>query len=229
MLALFLTLVTLVMLTRSVFHPLWLVAIALALTPFVEGRRRFLLAAAIPLVLVSLWSLKNYALVGSYASSSWLGLSLTKRWPLSQKEVAELKERGVIPAYWQRRPFQEPDYYQAFGFFQEPRYVHPALDALYKSNGEPNFNHRDYVTISDALLEGAKRRVEQAGVTDITVVRVAGAIELPVVAQALAKSNDAVIALGVVIRGGTPHFEYVCDAVTAGLTRVSLDESTPVT
>ncbi|MCC8928220.1 6,7-dimethyl-8-ribityllumazine synthase [Rhodococcus sp. I2R] len=84
-------------------------------------------------------------------------------------------------------------------------------------------------TISDALLEGAKRRVEQAGVTDITVVRVAGAIELPVVAQALAKSNDAVIALGVVIRGGTPHFEYVCDAVTAGLTRVSLDESTPIT
>ena len=78
-------------------------------------------------------------------------------------------------------------------------------------------------TISDALLEGAKRRVEQAGVTDITVVRVAGAIELPVVAQALA------IALGVVIRGGTPHFEYVCDAVTAGLTRVSLDESTPIT
>ena len=84
-------------------------------------------------------------------------------------------------------------------------------------------------TISDELLEGAKRRVEQAGVTAITVVRVAGAIELPVVAQALAKSNDAVIALGVVIRGGTPHFEYVCDAVTAGLTRVSLDESTPVT
>ena len=98
-LTLFLSLVTLVMLTRSVFHPLWLVAIALALTPFVAGRRRFLLAAAIPLVVVSLWSLKNYAVVGSYASSSWLGLSLTKRWPLSQKEIAELKERRVIPAY----------------------------------------------------------------------------------------------------------------------------------
>ena len=153
MLALFLSLVTLVMLTRSAFHPLWLVAIALALTPFVEGRRRFLLAATIPLVIVSLWSLKNYAVVGSNASSSWLGLSLTKRWPLSQNEVAELKERRVIPAYWQRRPFQEPDYYEAFGFFQEPQHVHPALDALYKSNGEPNFNHRDYVTISDALFQ----------------------------------------------------------------------------
>ena len=48
------------------------------------------------------------------------------------------------------------------------------------------------------------------------------------VAQALARNHDAVVALGVVIRGGTPHFEYVCDAVTAGLTRVALDESTPV-
>ena len=152
-LTLFLSLVTLVMLTRSVFHPLWLVAIALALTPFVAGQRRFLLAAAIPLVVVSLWSLKNYAVVGSYASSSWLGLNLTKRWPLSQKEIAELKERRVIPAYWQRRPFQEPDYYEAFGFFKEPHNEHPALDALYKSNGEPNFNHRDYVTISDALFQ----------------------------------------------------------------------------
>jgi 6,7-dimethyl-8-ribityllumazine synthase len=53
-------------------------------------------------------------------------------------------------------------------------------------------------------------------------------MELPVVAQELARSHDAVVALGVVIRGDTPHFEYVCDAVTAGLTRVSLDEGTPV-
>ncbi|WP_072801891.1 6,7-dimethyl-8-ribityllumazine synthase [Rhodococcoides yunnanense] len=84
-------------------------------------------------------------------------------------------------------------------------------------------------TVSEALLAGATRKAEEAGVTDVTIVRVAGAIELPVVAQTLARSHDAVVALGVVIRGGTPHFEYVCDAVTAGLTRVSLDESTPVT
>jgi 6,7-dimethyl-8-ribityllumazine synthase len=57
---------------------------------------------------------------------------------------------------------------------------------------------------------------------------VPGAVELPVVCQELAGGHDAVVALGVVIRGGTPHFEYVCDAVTAGLTRVALDESTPV-
>jgi 6,7-dimethyl-8-ribityllumazine synthase len=83
-------------------------------------------------------------------------------------------------------------------------------------------------TICTALLEGALRVAESHHVVDPTVVRVAGAIELPVIVQALARTHDAVVALGVVIKGETPHFEYVCDAVTAGLTRVSLDESTPV-
>jgi 6,7-dimethyl-8-ribityllumazine synthase len=82
--------------------------------------------------------------------------------------------------------------------------------------------------ICDALLEGALKVATEAGVTEPTVVRVLGAIEIPVVAQALAAQHDAVVALGVVIRGQTPHFDYVCDAVTAGLTRVSLDESTPI-
>ncbi|MFM1725535.1 MULTISPECIES: 6,7-dimethyl-8-ribityllumazine synthase [Rhodococcus] len=82
--------------------------------------------------------------------------------------------------------------------------------------------------ISEALVAGAKRVARQAQIEEPTLVRVAGAIELPVVAQELAKSHDAVVALGVVIRGGTPHFEYVCDAVTAGLTRVALDEGVPV-
>jgi len=67
-----------------------------------------------------------------------------------------------------------------------------------------------------------------AGIAAPKVVRVLGAIEIPVVAQALAATHDAVVALGVVIRGQTPHFDYVCDAVTQGLTRVSLDASTPV-
>lgn len=83
-------------------------------------------------------------------------------------------------------------------------------------------------TICDALLEGALRVAEKSGISEPTVVRVLGAIEIPVVAQELARQFDAVVALGVVIRGGTPHFEYVCDAVTQGLTRVSLDASTPV-
>lgn len=82
--------------------------------------------------------------------------------------------------------------------------------------------------IAEALLERALTAAKQGGVEEPTVVRVAGAFELPVVAQALAKHHDAVVALGAVIRGGTPHFEYVCDALTSGLTRVALDEGTPV-
>ena len=82
--------------------------------------------------------------------------------------------------------------------------------------------------ITSALLESAVRAAKECGVEEPAVVRVAGAVELPVVAQALATHYDAVVALGVVVRGGTPHFEYVCDAVTYGLTRVSLDQRTPV-
>lgn len=85
-----------------------------------------------------------------------------------------------------------------------------------------------HTRICDALLAGARRVAGDCGVPDPTVVRVHGAIEIPVVAQELARNHDAVVALGVVIRGGTPHFDYVCDAVTQGLTRVSLDAATPV-
>ncbi|MEV2220887.1 MULTISPECIES: 6,7-dimethyl-8-ribityllumazine synthase [Nocardia] len=87
---------------------------------------------------------------------------------------------------------------------------------------------RWHTQICDTLVANAEQVAKDAGVEHITVVRCAGAMELPVVAQELARSHDAVVALGVVIRGGTPHFEYVCDAVTAGLTRVSLDAGTPV-
>ncbi|MFI5954123.1 6,7-dimethyl-8-ribityllumazine synthase [Cryptosporangium sp. NPDC051539] len=82
--------------------------------------------------------------------------------------------------------------------------------------------------IADRLLDRALAAAAVSGVTDVVSVRVAGAVELPVVAQELARRCDAVVALGVVVRGGTPHFEYVCDAVTAGLTRVALDAGTPV-
>jgi 6,7-dimethyl-8-ribityllumazine synthase len=82
--------------------------------------------------------------------------------------------------------------------------------------------------ITGALLDRALAAAAACGVDGPTVVRVPGAIELPVVAAELAASHDAVACLGTVIRGGTPHFEYVCDAVTYGLTRVSLDTGTPV-
>jgi len=82
--------------------------------------------------------------------------------------------------------------------------------------------------IAESLLASAVRTARECGVDQPTVVRVSGAVELPVVAQALAATHDAVAALGLVLRGGTPHFDYVCDAVTYGLTRVALDSSTPV-
>jgi 6,7-dimethyl-8-ribityllumazine synthase len=82
--------------------------------------------------------------------------------------------------------------------------------------------------ITGALLGRALAAAAACGVDGPTVVRVPGAIELPVVAAELAARHDAVACLGAVIRGGTPHFDYVCDAVTYGLTRVSLDTGTPV-
>ena len=85
--------------------------------------------------------------------------------------------------------------------------------------------HNDLV---DHMVDRAQQAAKACGVDDVIVARVAGSVELPVVAQALAKRCDAVVALGVVIRGETAHFNYVCDAVTAGLTRVSLDEQTPI-
>ena len=85
--------------------------------------------------------------------------------------------------------------------------------------------HNDLV---DHMVERAQQAAKACGVDDVVVARVAGSVELPIVAQALAKRCDAVVALGVVIRGETAHFTYVCEAVTAGLTRVALDEQTPV-
>jgi len=82
--------------------------------------------------------------------------------------------------------------------------------------------------ITTSLLDRACAAAAETGIVEPTVVRVPGAVELPVVCQELARHHDAVVALGVVIRGGTPHFEYVCDAVTAGLTRVALDAGTVV-
>lgn len=82
--------------------------------------------------------------------------------------------------------------------------------------------------ICEQMRTRALDTAREAGVVEIADVHVMGALELPVVVQELAKTHDAVIALGCVIRGGTPHFDYVCDSVTEGLTRIALDESTPI-
>jgi len=83
--------------------------------------------------------------------------------------------------------------------------------------------------ITDGLLAGAERALKAAGNTDYKVIRVPGAFELPLGAQMAIKNGaEVVIALGVVIQGDTPHFDYVCDAATSGLTRVQLDSSVPI-
>jgi 6,7-dimethyl-8-ribityllumazine synthase len=82
--------------------------------------------------------------------------------------------------------------------------------------------------LCDHMLAQAVAAAKACGVADVVVARVAGSVELPVVAQALAGRCDAVVALGVVIRGATAHFDYVCRSVTDGLTRVALDAGTPV-
>ncbi|CAN3979215.1 6,7-dimethyl-8-ribityllumazine synthase [Kitasatospora purpeofusca] len=83
--------------------------------------------------------------------------------------------------------------------------------------------------VMNGLLDGAHRALKELGVAEPTVLRVPGTFELPVAAKRLAdRGYDAVIALGVVVRGGTPHFDYVCQAATAGLTQVSVDTGVPV-
>jgi len=85
-----------------------------------------------------------------------------------------------------------------------------------------------HTQIADGLLAGARRVLDASG-AEVTVVTVPGSFELPVVARAaLDAGADAVVALGVIIRGGTPHFEYVSDAATSGLTQVSVLTGKPI-
>ena len=82
--------------------------------------------------------------------------------------------------------------------------------------------------IMDGLIAGACNIIESAGLTP-EIHRVPGTFELPIAAKAAALSGaDVVVALGVVIRGGTPHFDYVCSAATDGLTRAALDTGVPM-
>jgi 6,7-dimethyl-8-ribityllumazine synthase len=86
-----------------------------------------------------------------------------------------------------------------------------------------------HTQITDALLAGAERALKSSGNDIYSIVRVPGAFELPLAAQyAIEEGAEVVIALGVVIRGGTPHFDYVCQAVTDGLSRVQLDSGVPI-
>ena len=86
-----------------------------------------------------------------------------------------------------------------------------------------------HTEITNGLLAGAERALQEAGNDVYSIMRVPGAFELPLAAKyAIQDGAEVVIALGVVIRGGTPHFEYVCSAATDGLTRVQLDSDVPI-
>ncbi len=86
-----------------------------------------------------------------------------------------------------------------------------------------------HADVMAGLLTGSRRALADAGVTDVLEVRVPGSFELPVAAARLASAGvAAVVALGVVVRGGTPHFEYVCSAATTGLTDVAVATGVPV-
>lgn len=85
-----------------------------------------------------------------------------------------------------------------------------------------------HTEIISGLIAGAHKTIVASG-ADHTLFKVGGSFELPVAAQtALNSGFDTVVCLGVIVRGGTPHFDYVCNAVTDGLTRVALDAGKPV-
>ncbi len=86
-----------------------------------------------------------------------------------------------------------------------------------------------HAIVMDGLIAGAERTCAESGAV-ATVIRAAGSFELPIIAKACAGSGrfDAVVALGVIIRGDTPHFEYVCSAAASGLSQVALETMVPV-
>lgn len=106
--------------------------------------------------------------------------------------------------------------------------------------GEPNGTRRRVAIVvsrfnefvNRMMLDSALQTLLEQGVADedVTVVWVPGAVEIPIAAQRLGATSryDAVIAIGCIIRGGTPHFDYVCDAVTRGVGRVALDTGVPI-
>ncbi|WP_120004437.1 6,7-dimethyl-8-ribityllumazine synthase [Nesterenkonia muleiensis] len=89
---------------------------------------------------------------------------------------------------------------------------------------------RWHTQVMDGLTAGARRFLAEAGIDHdaVTELSAPGSFELPVLASRAAQTHHAVVALGVVIRGGTPHFDYVCSAATDGLVRVSVETGIPV-
>jgi hypothetical protein len=146
-----------IVLTRSLFHPLWFVFVAGALIAIQrQHRRRLLVAAAVPLLLIAIWSVKNLALFGSANSSSWLGMSLCKMVtvgvPLGER--VRLAEEGVLSPYALRPPYMEINKYRDLLARRDSMGV-PVLDDEIRSTGNPNLNQSAYVGISRHYFDDA--------------------------------------------------------------------------
>jgi len=86
-----------------------------------------------------------------------------------------------------------------------------------------------HLEICEALVAGAKRAVIAAGINEVTVRTVAGSFEIPLAAQEMLDDGcDAVVTVGLVLRGETPHFDYVCQGVTSGVMDVMLSRGKPI-
>jgi 6,7-dimethyl-8-ribityllumazine synthase len=86
-----------------------------------------------------------------------------------------------------------------------------------------------HLDICNDLIAGASRALKDAGITDTTVIHVPGSFEIPLASQiAFEQGYDAVVAVGLVLKGETPHFDYVCQGVTQGILDVSLKFSRPI-
>lgn len=86
-----------------------------------------------------------------------------------------------------------------------------------------------HLDICDALVSGAKKALEGSGVKNITVHKVAGSFEIPLASQKLFDAgSDVIIAVGLILRGDTPHFDYICQGVTSGIMQVSLTRNKPI-
>ncbi|GAA1147390.1 6,7-dimethyl-8-ribityllumazine synthase [Nesterenkonia lutea] len=114
-----------------------------------------------------------------------------------------------------------------------PQIQQDELDALRRTVEQQRLKvavvaSRWHQEVMNGLIAGSQRFFEQVGVRDVTLLRAPGSFELPVIVSHAAARFDVVVALGVVIRGGTPHFEYVCTAATQGLSQVTLSSGTPV-
>jgi hypothetical protein len=151
----FFVVLAIVLLTRSSYHLVFLIAIAVLVAWASPLRaRQVLLIAALPVLIVTLWYVKNLVMFDTFSSSSWLGMNLARTVYLSEgpDQIAALRADGEIKPILGVKPFSGPAKY-------DPRFVHPektgvaVLDRATRSqNGGLNFNHRVYPEVSDQYL-----------------------------------------------------------------------------